>query len=348
MRSEEILHPAQGDDVSEVMTFLAGLGLGYDPHPDVMLVVRGAGGGIIATGSLSGKVVKHLAVAPDLQGSGLLAGVFSRLYQEARARGHDVLFAFTTPGSAQMLQGLGFQRIEATADAVLLEFVAAGSGAGIEPYLDAVARKAQGVRQAGAIVMNANPFTRGHQYLAEYASARCERLFIFVVSEDRSAFPTAVRMRLIEQGTRHLRNVVVLPGGDYIISQATFPMYFLRRPERATYVQAHLDATVFAKRVAPAAHVVTRFVGEEPYDPATAIYNQAMQDVLGKAGIELVIVPRLEMGARAVSASTVRSALKSGDWATVHSLVPATTLEFLKSDQALPIIQHLRATNTPH
>lgn len=348
MRSEETLHPAQGDDVSEATSFLSRLGMGYDPHPDVMLVVRGAGGGIIATGSLAGNVVKHLAVAPDLQGSGLLASVFSRLYQEARARGHDVLFAFTTPTSAPMLQGLGFQRIEATADAVLLEFVTDGSGAGIGPYLDAVAREAQGVERAGAIVMNANPFTRGHQYLAQYAAARCERLFLFVVSEDRSAFPTAVRVRLIEQGTRHLPNVVALPGGDYIISQATFPMYFLRRPERATYVQAHLDATVFAKRVAPAAHVVTRFVGEEPYDPATAIYNQAMQEVLGSAGIELVIVPRLEVGGRAVSASTVRAALKSGDWTVVQSLVPATTLEFLKSDEALPIIQRLQATNAPH
>lgn len=348
IRSEEILYPAQGDDVTDVVSFLARLGLGYDPHPDVMLVFRDGTGQVIATGSLSGKVIKHLAVAPDVQGTGLLATVFSRLYQEARARGHDVVFAFTSPGAAQMLQGLGFERIESTEDAVLLEFVTAGPGAGIGPYLEALAREARGVTRAGAIVMNANPFTLGHQYLAEYAAARCERLFIFVVTEDRSAFPTAVRTSLIEQGTRHLRNARVVSGGDYIISQATFPMYFLRRPERATYVQAHLDATVFAKRVAPAAHIVARFMGEEPLDPATRMYNQAMQEVLGRAGIELVIVPRLEMDGKAVSASTVRAALKAGDWAVVERLVPPTTLEFLKSEDAAPVIQHLRLTDAPH
>jgi [citrate (pro-3S)-lyase] ligase len=348
MRSEEILHPAQGDEVSEVVTFLAGLDLGYDPHPDVMLVVRDGSGRIVATGSLAGKVVKHLAVAPDLQGGGLLAGVFSRLYQEGRARGHDVLFAFTSPGPALMLQGIGFERIEATSDAVLLEFVTTGSGAGIRRYLDALARRAEGVTRAGAIVMNANPFTRGHQYLVEQAASRCERLFLFVVSEDRSAFPAVVRASLIERGTRHVPNITVLPGGDYIISQATFPMYFLRRPERATQIQARLDATVFANRVAPAAHIVARFVGEEPLDPATAMYNQAMQEVLAKAGIELVIVPRLEIGGRVVSASTVRDSLRSGDWALVERLVPPTTLEFLKSEQALPIIRRLRQTDAPH
>ncbi len=348
IRSEETLHPAQGDDVVEAVSFLASLGLGYDPHPDVMLVFRDGNSRVIATGSLAGKVIKHLAVTPDLQGTGLLATVFSRLHQEARARGQDVMFAFTSPGAAQMLQALGFLRIESTEDAVLLEFVTAGSGAGIGPYLEALAQKAQGVTRAGAIVMNANPFTLGHQYLAEYAAAQCERLFIFVVTEDRSAFPTGVRTRLLEQGTRHLPNARVVPGGDYIISQATFPMYFLRRPERATYVQAHLDATVFARRVAPAARIVTRFMGEEPLDPATRIYNQAMQEVLGRAGIQLVVVPRLEMDGRAVSASTVRSALKTGNWAVVERLVPPTTFEFLKSDEAIPVIEHLRLTDAPH
>ena len=39
------------------------------------------------------------------------------------------------------------------------------------------------------IVMNANPFTRGHQYLAEKAAAACDTLHLFIVSEDASLVP---------------------------------------------------------------------------------------------------------------------------------------------------------------
>lgn len=62
----------------------------------------------------------------------------------------------------------------------------------------------------GAIVMNANPFTLGHQYLAEYAAADCDHLFIWVVEEDASAFPYEDRIELVRQGTSHLENVVLL------------------------------------------------------------------------------------------------------------------------------------------
>ena len=45
----------------------------------------------------------------------------------------------------------------------------------------------------GAAVMNCNPFTNGHRYLVETAASQCELLHLFVLSEDRSAFPAQVR-----------------------------------------------------------------------------------------------------------------------------------------------------------
>jgi [citrate (pro-3S)-lyase] ligase len=344
--TEDIIKPGQ-DDVTEVVDFLRSIGLGYDPHPDVIVVIRTASGAIAACGSLAGKVIKHLGVAPDLRESGLVTRVFDRLYRFASDVGHEKVFAFTTPASAQLLEGLGFRRVEGTSEAVLLEFVPPGVR-GISEYLTQLGRLFDGRGRAGAIVMNANPFTLGHLHLATFAASECKRVCIFVVSEDRSVFPTSVRVKLIRAGTESLGNVTVIEGGDYIISQATFPLYFLRQPDRAVHVQASLDAAIFARRIAPACGIAARFVGEEPYDPTTQTYNQAMSEVFTPAGIALRIIPRLEQGGAAISASSVRHALKVGDWDTIARLVPRTTLSFLRSRKAGGIIHRIRTSDTPH
>lgn len=54
----------------------------------------------------------------------------------------------------------------------------------IEGYISRV--PAAGSGKTGAIVMNGNPFTKGHRYLIEYAAKNVEKLYIFVVEEDKS------------------------------------------------------------------------------------------------------------------------------------------------------------------
>ena len=80
----------------------------------------------------------------------------------------------------------------------------------------------------GAIVMNCNPFTLGHQYLIRQSAAKVEHLYIFVVEEDKSFFPFKDRLELVKAGTKDLKNVVVIPSGKLIISSVTFPGYFLK------------------------------------------------------------------------------------------------------------------------
>ncbi len=65
---------------------------------------------------------------------------------------------------------------------------------GIQCYLAEIPERPE---MSGAIVMNANPFTLGHLYLAEYAAARCHILHVFVVEEDRSIFPFPIRLELV-------------------------------------------------------------------------------------------------------------------------------------------------------
>ena len=74
-------------------------------------------------------------------------------------------------------------------------------------------------RNVGAIVMNCNPFTLGHLYLIEYAAKEVDQLFIFVVEEDASFFSFDDRIMLVREGTKHLKNVIVLPSGSFMISK---------------------------------------------------------------------------------------------------------------------------------
>ncbi|MCI5577183.1 MAG: [citrate (pro-3S)-lyase] ligase, partial [Succinivibrio sp.] len=70
--------------------------------------------------------------------------------------------------------------------------------------------------------MNCNPFTLGHKHLVEYAAKLVDYLYIFVVEEDLSAIPFVDRLFLVHENTKHLSNVIVVPSGDFIISQTTF------------------------------------------------------------------------------------------------------------------------------
>ena len=188
----------------------------------------------------------------------------------------------------------------------------------------------------------------GHQYLVEKAAAACDTLHLFVVSEDASLVPFAVRKRLVEAGVAHLPNVVLHDSGPYIISNATFPSYFLKDEAAVIDGHARLDLAVFTK-IAAALNITARYVGEEPTSQVTGLYNKIMCEQLPKAGIECIVVPRKEADGKAISASTVRQCLQSGDWETLKTLLPQTSLDYFHSPEAGPVLARIRsAGNVVH
>lgn len=218
---------------------------------------------------------------------------------------------------------------------------------GFGAYLRALEKTKTGGKSA-ALVMNANPFTLGHQYLVEKAAAACDTLHLFVVSEDASLVPFAVRKRLVEAGVAHLPNVVLHDSGPYIISNATFPSYFLKDEAAVIDGHARLDLAVFTK-IAAALNITARYVGEEPTSQVTGLYNKIMCEQLPKAGIECIVVPRKEADGKAISASTVRQCLQSGDWETLKTLLPQTSLDYFRSPEAGPVLARIRsAGNVVH
>ncbi|MBQ7681383.1 MAG: [Oscillibacter sp.] len=323
--------------LAEVDALLAREGIRRDRNLDYTCVMYDDDYHAIATGSCFGNTLRCFAVSSDHQGEGLLNEIVTHLMSVQAARGNFRLFLYTKPDAAKFFADLGFHEIARVENTlVFME----NRRDGFSEYL----RKLSEARRPGnsaAVVMNANPFTLGHLYLVETASAACDTLHLFMVSEDASLVPYSVRARLIREGTAHLRNVVLHESGPYIVSAATFPSYFLRDETAVIEGQAKLDLQVFVK-IASALDIRTRYVGEEPTSQVTGLYNQIMKEALPKAGIACVEIPRKEYGGAAISASTVRQAVQRGDFDALKALVPETTYRYFTSEEAAPIVERIR------
>ncbi len=283
---------------------------------------------LIATGSRDGNLLKYLAVDPARQGEDLTATVLTQLRQDAFRRGIDHLFLYTKPRNRLLLQNLFFYPVAQTKTVLLME----DRKDGLRQYLAALPRFPE-AKTIGAAVMNCDPFTNGHRYLIETAAKDCDRLYVFVLSEDRGHFPAKDRLALVQAGTADLHNVTVVETGPYLISAATFPTYFLPNRDQAGAAQSQLDLTIFTQQLAPALGITRRYVGTEPFSALTEDYNRSLAKHLPAHGITLVQVPRLEQAGCAVSASRVRRLLKEGDPAQIRELVPPATYAYLSQYQ---------------
>jgi [citrate (pro-3S)-lyase] ligase len=323
-------------DAGRARVFIEAQGLTFEPPFEDLVGVFEAGE-LVATGARDRDVLKMIAIDPAAQGGSLLGAVVSELARRGHAAGHDALFVFTRPTSVASFEALGFALLASGGRAALLEH-----GRGLPRWLEACRGEVRaGVN--GAAVVNCNPFTLGHRHLLEQAAAAVDTLYVFVVREDRSAFPFDVRLRLVREGTADLPNVRVLDTSRYAVSAVTFPAYFLERAADAAAVQAELDLLLFGLHIAPFFGVKRRYFGAEPFCATTRAYNAAMHRVLPRLGIDAVEIARNEMRGSAISASSVRTALRDGDLASALQLVPETTASFLRSGAGRELQARLRA-----
>ena len=203
-----------------------------------------------------------------------------------------------------------------------------------------------------ALVINANPFTLGHQYLVEKASRENDTLHLFIVEEDASLIPFSIRKKLVIEGTSHLPNIIYHDSGPYIISNATFPGYFQKDEQAVMESHAELDLAIFIK-IAKTLHITRRYIGEEPFSETTGLYNKIMSEKFPENGIDCIIVPRKQYintensnqpHPLPISASTVRQAIKDKNFTLLKQLVPETTLQYFESKEAIPVIKKIQAT----
>jgi len=293
---------------------------------------------VVATGSLDNKVIKCVAVDESYKGMGISNKVISHLLNKAYQDGNYHLFVYTKPKNLDIFLDLGFYEIASVSNkVVLLE----NKKNGIQSFIQGIPKFNNENLSVASVVVNCNPFTLGHQYLIEKASKENDLVYVFVVSEDKSEFATDIRIRLVKEGTAHLKNVVIYETQDYLISNATFPSYFIRENTDVVKAHATLDVEIFKEYFVPALGIKKRYVGEEPLSQLTDQYNTTMKDMLPKYGVEVIEVPRREIKAEVVSASRVRKLLIENKLYELKALVPLTTYKFLISDEGKKIIEKI-------
>lgn len=332
-------------EVESVKSFLKEQhGLGFDSDTEATFIIE-EHGEIMATASYAGQVIKQVAMSEKWKGTGRGHLVIEQVIKELVSRDRTHLFVYTQPKSVALFMGMGFAVVAKVPGKVaLLEW---GTWTIRDEKKRLAAFRETPSQSAGAIVMNANPFTKGHRYLIEQAAACVDGLYVFVVESDRSTFPYPVRFGLIEQGTEDLRNVRVLPGGPYIISGATFPAYFTQQEDQVR-LQSELDAEIFGKHIAAALGISQRYVGTEPICDVTRQYNEALKKVLPRHGIAVNVLERLALDDGVVSATQVRQAILEKNWAEIGRLVPETTFAYLKSDEGSALINGIRRRSSRH
>jgi len=327
-------------EMGEIRKLLATNELELDEQIEVFVVCRREGR-LVACAGLDHYTIKCVAVAEDARGESLSLELGSEVIKLAAERGHFHLFLYTPSHNQQWFRGWGFHRlVEVPHFIVLME----NSPIAIKQYCESLREQRPPGKKIAGIVLNANPFTLGHQYLVEKAAAECDWLHVFAVREDASLFSYPDRFALVESGVKHVANLTLHHGSDYIISRATFPGYFLKEKEIVDHSWAAIDLLLFRQYIAPALGITHRFVGTEPFDAVTNRYNADMKYWLQAASptppIEVVEVPRASVHGVPISASLVRRLLAQQDFSAIKELVPATTLQFLENKYSA----HLSAT----
>lgn len=289
---------------------------------------------IIACAGIYHNVIKCVAVHPKYRGENLTNHLINEILDYTADKGIFHLFLYTKPENIHIFKECGFYPLIIIPD--LVTFME-NTPVGIDHYCKELSKAQKPGKKIGSIVMNANPFTLGHQYLVELAAGQCDWLYVFVVSEEGSLFSFKDRFKLVQAGTAKIANVSVLSSSEYIISQATFPNYFLKEKADIEHANTGIDLLLFRNYIAPSLNITKRFVGTEPFSPITDKYNQGMKYWLSEyqtntPKIDLIEIERKQIDGIAISATKVRRLLNEQKIQEIKKIVPETTWNFLKDN----------------
>lgn len=275
-------------------------------------------GKIIATGAYKGSVIKLLAVDADHREEGFLPKIINRIKDELNSKGVKTTYIFTKPEYENMFNSLSYKTFAKTDLMLLL-------ADNFDEYDEFINKVNEAGKFNACIVMNANPFTKGHRHLVEYAASRISNVIVFVVEEDRSKFSFEERFKMVEDGIQDIW-AEVMPGGKFIISDMTFPSYFLKDDTDIARAHASLDAEIFVSRIAKDLGLRQRYVGDEPFDKVTAMYNEELKKRENE-DFRVIVVRRHGVDGEIVSASRVRKLQEDGG--DFKKFLPQTTIDII-------------------
>ena len=306
-------------EIKQVKSFLASFDLRYEDNIDKTLYIE-ENNKIIATISKSKDIIKCLAISPSYQSENLSSVLVSKIIEKMREENIHSYIVFTKSIYENTFINLGFRKIVSTTNTVMLE----GGLSSIDDVISKMKIKINAEygsidkdTKVGAIVMNANPVTLGHQYLIEQSVLENDLTLVFVVEEDSQEFDFQSRYSLVYLTCKKYENVVVLPASKYIVSKATFPTYFLKEDIVDQEITL-IDALIFKKYFLEKLNISRRYVGSETKEKMND-YNMTLKEVLQDT---LVLFERIDLDGKTISASYVRELLKKGNVDEALTYIP--------------------------
>lgn len=316
-------------EVERVKDFLATFDLGYDIRATETIYAE-EDGRIIGTVSRTDYLIECLGVDRTRRGENLAGQLVSQILSNLREQKIYHTLVYTKTEYIDVFEAMNFRMLASTEKVAILE----GGNASIH---DEIAVLKQTIKNKwmlsanpsgfGAIVVNCNPITLGHYYLIEKAASLHEHLIVFVVEEDRSMFSFKERFSLIYLALSSLENVIAVPSTKYIVSNLTFPSYFLKSMDEREEEHAKLDALIFKNYFMKELSISKRYVGTET-EPFMIKYNHILKTALGA---HLEIIPRLQKDGVNISASRVRTLILQNRIEEALPFVPEATRSLLRA-----------------
>lgn len=310
-----------------VANFLKEFDLTYRQDTEYTAYIEDAGK-IVGTVSVTGNLIMQLAVSKIFQGENLAVTLVDHVVSKLRQQGVYGYKVFTKPSYQPLFESMGFRLLVGTNKFVALEGGVSDIKKTIKNLVNKVTMEIGPIdSDTAAIVINGNPFTKGHMALCEYALKNHKRLLLFVLEEDLSYFSFKERFSLAFVAMRpYYDRVSVLPSTEYIVSKSTFPDYFLHGEDESTRVYAEYDALIFKKYFMPALGISKRYFGSET-SKYMSIYNETCAKVLNDSA---QIIDRFTQDGEIISAKQVRALIDNGQTEKALDIVPLSCRALMK------------------
>ena len=152
-------------DRQMLVEFLAKHHLNYEDDIEAAFGVFDSDENLTGCGCCAGNLLKCFAVDESLRGQNALGSLVSRLVENRFEAGHYDLFVITRPKNKVLFTSCGFYPLAETEAVLMLE----NKKSGLDNYYKKFLAGTDTDENVGCIVMNCNPFTKGHLALITYA-----------------------------------------------------------------------------------------------------------------------------------------------------------------------------------
>ena len=201
-------------------------------------------------------------------------------------------------------------------------------------YIERFPKAMNGKERFGAIILRSDIITKGHIYLIQEASTKCDKVYVFYMCDDDKSFGFLNRKTLLETYSRE--NINFISYSIYNRNSYEWSFYrdrFISRGLMREFDPVD-DTYTFARYIAPRMGITKYFVGEEPFDKIARAYNTIRREILTEEGVEYIEIPRLKLeDGRDIITEQVRELWKSEGWRACRDYLPEEICRILEEEE---------------